>query len=299
MDNITTERKKIKEGFVGQQMIVLPPDIKKHVVRNPLTQGLYLTAIGYYPKASLHDRERKSGSPQYILLYCIEGKGEVEVSKQRYTLTPNTWFIIPKNVAHHYNSDVAEPWSIYWVHFTGDLADVLYSRYTREVGPAVYAVPYDEQRIVLFNLIFSALESSFSTRNMELANIKLLQFLSSFIYHEEMYPSYYAVNQISQSIEFMKKNMDRCYTIGELAARLNYSVSHYSDLFKKKTGFSPIHYFNQLKIRQSCQYLYFTDMNIKEICSRVGFDDPYYFSRMFKKVMGMSPAKYRNVYKMR
>jgi AraC-like DNA-binding protein len=34
-------------------------------------------------------------------------------------------------------------------------------------------------------------------------------------------------------------------------------------------------------------------MNIKEICKEVGFEDPYYFSRMFKKQIGISPMQYK------
>lgn len=297
MDNITDDRKKVKEGFVGQKMIVLPPDVKKAVTKNPLIKELYLTAIGYYPRAVYHDRERKTGSPQYILLYCTDGKGYINLDGKEYDLEPNSYFIVPKGIPHHYGTSHSDPWSIYWIHFTGDHADILYSRYRLKTDPEVQAIPYDEQRIELFNLIFSILENSYSLRNVELTNIKLLQFLSSFIYHEEMYPFYYTADQISSSIKFMKENLNRCYSINELAAKLNYSVSHYSDLFKKKTGFSPIQYFNQLKIQKSCQYLYFTNMNIKEICVHVGFDDPYYFSRLFKKLMGMSPAKYRSSHK--
>jgi len=107
----------------------------------------------------------------------------------------------------------------------------------------------------------------------------------------------YSEDTINNSIEFMKKNLGHTYNIKELADMLGYSVSHYSALFKKKTGFSPIHYYIQLKIQKSCQYLYFTNMNIKEICNKIGFDDPYYFSRMFKKMMGSSPAKYRSHHK--
>lgn len=297
MDNITEETKKVKEGFVGQQMIVLPPDIKRTVSKNLLTKGLYLTAIGYYPRASFHDRERRSGSSQHILLYCLDGKGYVEIGKKRYDLKPHTYFIIPKGVAHHYGTSNSDPWSIYWVHFCGDNSNILLSRYTRDLDPEVQLVPYDEQRIELFNLIFSMLENNYSTRNIELVNIKMQELLCSFIYHEELYPSYYTTDYISSSIRFMKENLDQSFSIQELASRLNYSVSHYSDLFKKKTGCSPIHYFNQLKIQKSCQYLYFTDLNIKEICVKTGFDDPYYFSRMFKKLMGLSPSKYRSMHK--
>jgi len=297
MENLTEDRKKVKEGFVGQKMIVLPPDIKRLVTKNPLIKDLYVTAIGYYPKANHHDRERKNGSPQHILLYCIEGNGYIHIGRKKHKLKPNSYFIIPKGVPHHYGTTDSDPWSIYWIHFSGEHSNILYSRYTSDSEPEVQVIPYDEHRVKLFDLIFTMLERNYSIRNMELINIKLLEYLSSFIYHEEMYPSYYTSDHINSSIEFMKKNLHASYNIQELAGKLNYSVSHYSALFKKKTGFSPIHYYIQLKIQKSCQYLYFTDMNIKEICSKIGFEDPYYFSRMFKKIMGSSPAKYRSHHK--
>jgi AraC-like DNA-binding protein len=70
-------------------------------------------------------------------------------------------------------------------------------------------------------------------------------------------------------------------------------VSHYSSLFKKKTGFSPIDYFNHLKIQKACQYLQFTQLRIREIALKVGISDPLYFSRLFTQTMGYSPKEYR------
>lgn len=299
LDMIDANRhtKKIEEGFVGQKMIVLPPKVHEQVAKNHLINGLYLTNVGFYPKASFHDRERKRGCPQYILLYCVEGKGIIHIGDQEFHLPPNHYFIIPRNVPHHYRSSDTDPWSIYWVHFEGENSDLLYARYTEDRQAKISPIPYDEHRVEIFDQLFDILEKSFDPRSLELVNFMLVQFLSSFIYHEEMFPSYYGSDQIIESINFMKSHLHENYSLKELAHQQHISVSHYADLFKRKTGRSPIQYFNQLKIHKSCQYLYFTDMSIKEICVELGIDDPYYFSRLFKKMMGLSPAKYRNNYK--
>ena len=291
-----TDVSKIKEGFIGQRMIVLPPDIKKSAIKSELIKRFYLTAVGFYPHAISHDRERKFGCPQYILLYCTEGKGVIHLQGRIIELKPNTYFIIPKNVAHHYKSSQIEPWSIYWVHFVGEYADLMYNRYL-EKKMDLFSIPYDDRRITAFNEIFDLLENSFEIRELEVINIKLQEFIASFIYYKEINPAFQDVDVVSNSILFMKKNLGNLVSVEELAAQQLLSVSHYSRLFRKKTGSSPNQYFNQLKIQQSCQYLYFSDRNIKEICVELGFEDPYYFSRLFKKLMGISPAKYKSHHK--
>jgi AraC-like DNA-binding protein len=178
----------------------------------------------------------------------------------------------------------------------GDSADFLFKRYADTVSDATL-IPYNEQRIKNFDEIMQLLEDSFDERELEIINIKLLAFISSFIYQKEINPSIKENDVVSKSINFMKQNLKARLSVEDFADQQHLSLSHYSRLFRAKTGTSPNHYFNQLKIQKSCQYLYFSDLNIKEICSEVGFDDPYYFSRLFKKLMGMSPAKYKNQHK--
>tara|TARA_Y100000780_G_scaffold158980_1_gene143980 strand:- start:325 stop:630 length:306 start_codon:yes stop_codon:yes gene_type:complete len=95
----------------------------------------------------------------------------------------------------------------------------------------------------------------------------------------------------------MNQNISTNLKVAELAEEQSLSVSRYSKLFKEKTGYSAIQYFLKLKIEKACQELYFTDITVKEVSLKFGFDDPYYFSRIFKKIMGMPPSKYRYLYK--
>ncbi|RZL49831.1 MAG: AraC family transcriptional regulator [Pedobacter sp.] len=290
------ENKKLKDGFVGQQMIVLPPNIKKLAAKNNLTRLFHLTAIGFYPNASFHHRTRKTGSGQHILLYCTSGRGNIYINEQDIELTPNTFFIIPKHTPHHYKSNDDEPWSIYWVHFTGAFADLLYERYATST-PLLKKVAFNEKRIETFNAIFNLLEESFDEQSLEIANLKLMDFVSTMIYIKQLDPTQNQMDQIDKSISFMKKNINGVFTAETFAKEQKLSLSHYSRLFRNRTGNSPLHYFNQLKVQKACQYLYFTDRNIKEICNEIGFDDPFYFSRLFKKYMSISPSQYKKNYR--
>jgi len=291
------EQKKVKEGFLGQKMIVLTPNIRAAIRNNPLINSFYLTAIGFYPHAMGHDRERLTGCPEFILLYCIDGEGTVVVDNYIYHLHANTFFIIPKNIPHRYYTSAKNPWTIYWLHFSGTNARRIYERSLVDGGHQVHAIPFEEYRIHQFDQIYSILEHSFSSREMEIMNFRLLDFVTSLIYYKERNPAVYSQDSISNSIAFMKENLDKKLSVNDFAEQQRISLSHYLRTFKHKTGISPNAYFNQLKIQDSCQYLYFTDKSIKEICLRLGIDDQYYFSRLFSKLMGMSPSEYRKKHK--
>lgn len=291
------EARKIKEGFLGQKMIVLTPNIRKEIRNNPLINPFYLTAIGYYPHAAGHERERKTGSSEFILLYCIDGEGAIVINQITYYLKANTYFIIPKNTPHRYYSSPKNPWSIYWLHFSGSNSRKIYERSLVEGEHQVHQIPFEEYRIKEFNQIYTALGDSFSAKDMEIMNFRLLYFVSSLIYYKEINPEVYSQDSASRSITFMKSNIHKKLSINQLAEQQKISLSHYLRLFKFKTGQSPIAYFNQLKIQHSCQYLYFTDKSIKEICFELGMDDQYYFSRLFSKLIGSSPSEYRKLHK--
>jgi len=296
MNPANKTEKRIKEGFMGQKMIVLPPNIKRAVLKTELIKRFYITAIGFYPHAAFHNRERRLGCNQHILLYCTAGTGTVVVKGKSFHLKPNHFIILPRNVPHMYNSSQDDPWTIYWIHFTGEHADLLYARYAETNAEPVF-IAYDERRIDEFHFYLNLLESSFAPRDLEIVNIKLQGYLSGFVYSKEINPSGLENDKISDSILFMKNNIGQPYTVLELAKQQHLSVTQYSRMFRAKTGSSPNHFFNELKIQKSCQFLYFSDRSIKEICVELGFDDPFYFSRLFKKLMGLPPSKYKNQHK--
>lgn len=86
---------KQKDGFLGEQALVLPPAIVQRMKTDPATSILYITDIGYYPKAYNHFRERETPIDQYVFIYCTEGRGWFSLDGQKHPVVPNQYFILP------------------------------------------------------------------------------------------------------------------------------------------------------------------------------------------------------------
>ncbi len=287
---------KKKEGFEGENVCIFPDRINFELEQNSLCKNLYLTDIGYYPKALYHRRERKQGCKQYILIYCIHGEGWFAVNENTYQVKANHFFILPKNTRHQYGSDKNNPWSIYWVHFTGYSAQdyFYYLMGNTSVAPRM-AIPSDERNL-LFDEIIRYASIIKNIDAVIYANNCLYNFLASFkntIYaNTETHRKQFTV--IDTCIELMKGNLNKNLNLFELSQMMNISISHLSALFKEKMHDSPYNYYIFLKVQRACYLLWNTEMKVKTIAFQLGYDDPYHFSRVFKNTMGLSPKAFRN-----
>lgn len=286
-----------KDGFEGQRAILLPRKIiSKFCLKNPLINGAYITALGYYPRAKFHYRERTVGIDQHILIYNQEGQGWAEIDDKKYSLYPGDCLVIPAGRSNRYGADEKNPWTIYWAHFKGAVSDAFVNSFIEKTGSYNCAVGHNENRIKAFEEIYTNLERGYGQDNISYVNMSFMGFLSSFLFSDAFDAATSKENTfdiVNTSIEFMQKNLDNLLDLKTVAQHVNISASHYSFLFKKKTGFSPMEYLTHLKVQKACQYLQFTTLRIKEIALSLGIDDPYYFSRVFTKVMSISPKSYR------
>ena len=62
---------------------------------------------------------------------------------------------------------------------------------------------------------------------------------------------------------------------------------------KRITGFSPNELLKLKRLNKSVALLTENELNISEIAYKVGFEDPYYFSKCFKHQFNYSPTEYR------
>lgn len=289
---------KIADGFKGEKAIIIPYNIRRYQAENEIVKQLFVTDIGYYPKAKFHFRERSEGSNENIFIYCEDGKGWIHYD-QKYYLSKNQCFILPANEGHSYGADNSDPWSIYWFHFCGDNVHMFSSIIGKLIGIEESDDSRHHDRFLLFEEMFQNLEMGYSPENLEYVSYCLMHFLASIKYINQ-YRELKKVKEsdvIQKSILFMKDNLENKITLEDIADHMGYSVSHFGTIFLQKTSYSPMEYYNQLRIQRACSYLQFSDLKIKEIAFRLGYYDPFHFSKAFRQEMGITPKECRFKYK--
>ena len=99
-------------------------------------------------------------------------------------------------------------------------------------------------------------------------------------------------NLCSAQIHFLhKQKLYIC--IEDLAELEQMSLTAYRIFFKKHTGTSPLQYINSRRLSAACRLLEGGNIPVALVSSKLGFTDPYYFSRFFKKHMGLSPKQFQ------
>jgi AraC-like DNA-binding protein len=287
-----------KDGFVGEKQINMPEDELQQYIKGMSFRGsLFITHIGFFPKAQFHFREREQGNDDFILIYCLEGKGYYSTAIGNYKLTANQFFILPPHQFHNYQADLNDPWSIYWVHFSSNKLKELGTEYDLEKFVTPTNILFNQKILDTWNEMYVSLAQGYTKESMDYANLCLYHFISYFIFPsntQKLLQQMQKEDPLDRSISFMKANIHKQLSVEEIARQFHYSPSHYTALFKKKMGLSPIEYFIRMKIHYACQLLSQRELIIKEIADKIGYDDPYYFSRIFKKVTGKSPEQYKN-----
>lgn len=284
-----------KDGFQGERAVVLPPVIVETEKQDDFCEGLFITDIGYYPKAEHHHRVREEGVNQYVLIYCVDGSGFYVVDGKRYEVGRNQYFILPIGKPHEYGATEGHHWTIYWVHFRGKAAHVFAEGAATPQSINVTMQSRISERINIFEEILTTLHLGDGIEDLRYASSLLAHFLASMRYLEQFRRAKTEEERdiVEQAIHYMRENIEQHITMDEVLRYVGYSQSHFSTVFKKKTGVSPITYINRLKIEHACRLLRTTDMKVNQICYKVGIEDALYFSRLFSKIMNMSPTDYR------
>lgn len=91
---------------------------------------------------------------------------------------------------------------------------------------------------------------------------------------------------------FIGEHLAQPLRIAAMAEHFSVTKEYLCRRVRALTGRSPLDLWREAKINWAKTLLTQAGMSVAETARRVGFDDPYYFSKVFKKCSGTSPAHF-------
>ncbi len=98
---------------------------------------------------------------------------------------------------------------------------------------------------------------------------------------------------VAKARQLMIDRLDEPLTLNELAAAASVTASHLVRTFKTAVGQTPMRMLWELRIQRGAELLRDTGLSVAEVAYRVGFSNPYHFSRRFKAQFGVGPKHWR------
>lgn len=275
--------------------LYIPDDVVARESSNCFLRNLIITKIGYWPEAYRHSIYRKELS-EYIILICTDGEGWIDTSGKKRPVKKGDVVFCDINQAHGYGSVDTNPWSIYWAHFIGEGVPDLFRALEVSVNSPVISIVEISDAVSFINSALLELSNGYSFPNLFYASIQFQEFFCHLI-KQKMYSGLKSLNSSNPEniIAFMKTSINKNCTLKQFADYMKMSKYHFARSFKEKTGYSPIEFFNRMKIQKACELLETSSLSIKEISNTLSFKTPYYFSEVFKRTIGYSPRKYRSM----
>jgi AraC-like DNA-binding protein len=98
---------------------------------------------------------------------------------------------------------------------------------------------------------------------------------------------------LHRAIQAMHARPESDWSLESLAEAAGLSRAAFARRFKRVTGDTPAHYLSRVRIQRAMDLLRATEDDLESIGERVGYRDPFVFSKAFKRLRGASPREFR------
>ncbi|WP_424475248.1 helix-turn-helix domain-containing protein [Oceanobacillus kimchii] len=256
-----------------------------------------LQAIGYELRSdpSYYWEGLNRGEKNVIVFqYTLNGRGAIRIGETTHQLEKGTAFFIDIPSDHcYYLPDNSAEWEFIFFTIYGNEAHSLFTEITRKHGH-IFQLPIHAGPIRHILKTIEKIETTGINHGYEASSCAYSFIMECLEYVEyEQRNATVAPPPILKAVEYMKENFQKDITLDDIVRESGLSKYHFTRRFVKSMNDTPIHYLNNMRVKQALQLLLIEEKTIEEISKEVGYSSSNYFSKVFKHMIGETPSEYR------
>jgi AraC-like DNA-binding protein/quercetin dioxygenase-like cupin family protein len=255
--------------------------------RNGLTTVLRAGWLDALPGA----RIRRAACPGDDILYCLSGRGKVELGNGDFDLSAGQLAWIAGDAPHGHVADPDDPWSVMWLRLDGPNLAVLRQRIFGNARPRL-TVTDGSDLVEWFQDLFQILDARRGDTDLRAhtAIARLLQLLARQRDPQGATGLHAGFDRLRQMIV---ANPERAWSARDMTDIAGLSASQLRRLFHHHLKTTPRAYLRHQRLAMAQRLMLESTLSLQEIAVACGFCDGYHFSRDFRRVVGRTPTEWR------
>ena len=268
--------------------------------------GAYIPTCGYqhiypnntyplcgHPDTHTFDWEVGRVLKDCYIVYILSGRGELETKVNRWEINPGDVIVLAPEEWHRYKPSENTGWEEYWIGFKGELFS---SRILNELLPTgtsyLKNIGFQDELISLFKKSLYLVKKNNPGFRKILSGI-VMQLVAHLVSYENQELESREQKLTKQIISYIKEHSIKEIDFKKLASQHQLSYNRFRTIFKNETGVSLQQYLIHERLESAKRLIISTDLSLKEISVKSGFDSLFYFSKVFKNKMGYPPSQIR------
>ena len=261
------------------------------------SHSLFVTSCGTYrlltkPKLPTN---RPRGRIDYQILYIASGKAHFYFNGIEEIVAAGNMVIYRPKEEQRYYYYGADHTEVYCVHFTvSNVKNILRKYVIPDKAHVIHTGTSLEYKHIFLQMIRELKLCKEDYEELLVNYLKqLLIMLHRLMGRKPKGRNRLLMEEMDSAVSYFHENYNKPISIEEYAAGRHMSISWFIRNFKEYTEATPAQYIQSLRISNAQTLLETTNYNVSEIAQILGYDDPFYFSRVFKKQSGLSPTEFR------
>jgi AraC family transcriptional regulator of arabinose operon len=286
---------RLADGFPGERLCILPAGVIRRAHALPVCRDLCVTHTGRFDRVRGHYVSRTHGRPEHVLIVCLAGRGQVQVGGATLHLHHGHGVVLPPRQAHTYAAHRDDPWSIFWFHFGGRRAADHVAALGLEPARPRFWVEDGAQLVDSFEECYRHVLGGYTDAELIGLSTSFARLLGQcrVLQRSSSRRRRHGEDRVLRTLRFLRENLGRTLTLGEMARHAGLSIPHFGALFRRQLNCPPLEFHIRLRMQRAGELLETSDHTVGEIAQALGYADALYFSRLFRLKLGQAPTEYR------
>jgi AraC family transcriptional regulator of arabinose operon len=236
---------------------------------------------------------QRSGYVCFGLELVIQGQGELRMRGETIRLLPGHVFLYGPGIGHDIRSDPDAPMIKYFVDFFGGSAGTLFAGKVLAPGDVRLVHELEPMMRLFDELLREGKKPSPLRAEVCALYTRLLLLKTAEAGPALASPHLQSLVNFNRCKTYIDENAERLPSLRAVAGAVHLDPRYICRLFQRYHYLSPHRYIVSRRMSRAAELLVTTDLPVKSVAARTGYEDALHFSRVFARHFRCAPREFR------